>query len=66
MKEVWTHYTVSIAAYEGAQALSNQPAAPQDGKTLTLLVNFNYLTLKTSPQEDIPVEILMVAITIGK
>jgi hypothetical protein len=59
IKGVWTHSTVSITAYEGAHALSAQPAVPQYVKTLAYTSKLQLSDPKTRPHEDIPVEILI-------
>ena len=50
---------VSITAFESAHALSDQPAVPQDIKTLVYTRKLQLADPKTFLQEDIPVEILI-------
>jgi hypothetical protein len=50
---------ISITAYESAHVHSAQPAVPQDIKTLVYTHKLQPADPKTSPHEDIPVEILI-------
>ena len=59
MKGVWTHFTVSITAYESAHAIPVQPAVTQEVKTLAYARRLQLADPKTHSQEDIPVEILI-------
>jgi hypothetical protein len=59
MKGIWTHFAVSIIAFERAHVLSAQPAAPQDVKILSYARKLQLDEPKTYPQEFIPVEILI-------
>jgi hypothetical protein len=59
MKGVWTHFAVSITAYESTHALSAQPAVPHDVTTLPHACKLQLAEPKTHSQEDVPVQILI-------
>jgi len=59
MRGIWTHFAVSIIAFESAHVLSAQPAVPQNVQILAYARKLQLDEPKSHSQEVIPVEILI-------